>query len=119
VHGGVGHWIAGALLVVVGAASLVQVRRDDDRAVFDGLTPHRIVAGALLLSLDNLAVGFALGAFGAPLLAAALVFGAVSVSLALFGFEVGRRAALVVHDTESFAGVLLIIVGLGVLTHLL
>jgi putative Mn2+ efflux pump MntP len=115
--GGAGHWLAGLLLLTVGAASLLPERRREGVSLV-GLTPRRIVFGALVLSLDNLAVGFALVAFGVPLLAAAAVFGVVSVSLALVGFELGAHVARLVRNTDALAASVLIVVGLGVLAHL-
>jgi putative Mn2+ efflux pump MntP len=58
------HWIGGALLVATGAYSLIQVRRD--RGHHDGLSsaPGQPIGRLLIigaaLSIDNLAVGFAL-----------------------------------------------------------
>ena len=61
-----------------------------------GHAAHWIGAGRLLvtglaLSTDNLAVGFALGAYRVSITVAAIVIGAVSVALSLLGLEIGAR----------------------------
>lgn len=114
--GGAGRWLAGVLLLGVGAATLLPERRGEGRPLSE-LTPSRIVVGAIVLSLDNFAVGFALSTFGVPLLAAAAVFGIVSVALALVGLELGGHLARLVHNTDALAGLVLIVVGLGVLVR--
>jgi putative Mn2+ efflux pump MntP len=53
-----------------------------------------------------------------PLLAAAAVFGIVSVALALLGFEVGSRATRLVRNSDALGGCVLIVVGVGVLAHI-
>ncbi len=45
--------------------------------------------------MDNLAVGFALGAYRVSLPVAALVIGAVSVAMSLAGLELGARIGAV------------------------
>lgn len=43
-----------------------------------------------MLSIDNLAVGFALGTCHVALLTTAVIIGAVTVTMALIGLELGR-----------------------------
>ena len=72
----------------------------------------RVAASGLALSADNLAAGFALGAYHTGLAVAATVFGAVSVIMTLAGLELGARlGAGVGHRSELVAGALLITVG--------
>jgi putative Mn2+ efflux pump MntP len=94
-----------------------------------------LIVTALAVGMSNLGAAIAVGsagvdartkrwilgslaALGAPLLAAAGVFGTVSVALALLGFEVGRHAARLVRNADALAGCVLIVVGVGVLAHL-
>jgi manganese efflux pump family protein len=53
-------------------------------------TGQLLVTG-IALSIDNLAIGFALGAYHVNLAAAAVIIGAVSVPLSLAGLELGDR----------------------------
>ena len=65
-----------------------------------------------MLSGDNLAAGFALGAYQVSIAAAAVVFGAVSVVMSLAGLELGARIGAAAGErSELIACVLLIVVG--------
>ena len=69
----------------------------------------------LALSIDNLAVGFALGAVHVSLPVAVLVIGAVSVTLSLLGLELGNRLSTRIGDRgEILGGLVLIGVGIAV-----
>ena len=92
------HWIGAGLLIATGLYALVQAARDrggDQDG--DGPVPEagqplgRLLVTGLALSIDNLAVGFALGTYHVSLAVAAIVIGAVSVGLSLLGLELGRR----------------------------
>jgi len=70
------------------------------------------VVSAAALSVDNLAAGFALGAYRGGLAVAATVFGAVSVLMSLFGLEVGAKLGAAVGDrSELIACAVLVAVG--------
>jgi len=86
------HWIGAGLLIATGLYALVQASRDTDAnqgGPADQDTGRLLVTG-LALSTDNLAVGFALGAYRVNFTAAAVVIGAVSVALSLLGWRSGR-----------------------------
>jgi putative Mn2+ efflux pump MntP len=116
--GAFGHaarWIGAALLIATGLYGLVQALRRDDHdttgAAAEG-TGQLLITG-LALSIDNLAVGFALGTYHVPLLTAAVVIGAVSVAMALAGLELGR---LLGTKAGEWGGALggIVLVGVGV-----
>jgi manganese efflux pump family protein len=75
---------------------------------------HLLVSG-LALSLDNLVVGFALGAYHTSIALGVIVIGSVSVALSLIGLElgagIGRWAG---RRGEQLAGVMLISVGIAI-----
>ena len=67
------------------------------------------------LSIDNLAVGFALGAYRVNFAAAAIVIGVVSVALSLLGLELGSRIGTRTGDRgELIGGIVLIGVGIAI-----
>jgi manganese efflux pump family protein len=78
----------------------------------------RLLLSGLALSLDNLAVGFALGTLvsgPAGILLSALVIGGVSVAMSLAGLELGARIGSVArHRSELFGAVILITVAAGI-----
>jgi putative Mn2+ efflux pump MntP len=74
----------------------------------------------LVLSGDNLAAGFALGAYHAGIVLAAVVFGVVSVAMSLAGLELGARiGAAAGGRSELVACALLIAVGAIIATGVL
>jgi putative Mn2+ efflux pump MntP len=71
-----------------------------------------VVVSALALSGDNLAAGFALGAYHTGLAVAATVIGTVRVAMSLAGLELGARVGVVAGDrSELIANAMLIVVG--------
>src|SRR5579872_6386843 len=101
--GHVAHWLGGAALVVIGVTGLVLARRGSRPAGEPGAAGEvaaggpaaggpswrlgRVVVSGLALSADNLAAGFALGAYHTGLAVAATVFGVVSVVMSLAGLD--------------------------------
>ena len=111
------RWLGGAALIAFGVAGLVQARRDSGERVpptqRSGAQPtgHLLLTG-LVLSGDNLAAGFALGAYHAGIVLAAVVFGVVSVAMSLAGLELGARIGAAAGErSELIACLLLIVVG--------
>jgi putative Mn2+ efflux pump MntP len=136
--GALGHatrWLGAALLIATGVYSLVQALRSARDAASTGTPssgppssgpqsapppsePQRLgplLVTGLALSLDNLAVGFALGAVHVSLPVAVIVIGAVSVTLSLLGLELGQRLSTQIGGRgEILGGLVLIGVGIAV-----
>jgi manganese efflux pump family protein len=115
--GAVGHasrWLAGALLIAAGGYGLITSLRGRP----GGIAPadgKSLLLGGLVLSLDNLVVGFALGTAHTPVLVGALVIGLVSVGLSLAGLELGARIGHYAGERgEQLAGLMLISVGIAI-----
>jgi putative Mn2+ efflux pump MntP len=113
------QWLGGALLIAAGVYSLIQARlasgdEDDDAAARQRL--GRLLVTGLALSIDNLAVGFALGAVHVSLPVAVVVIGAVSVTLSLLGLELGHRISVRLGSSASRGEVLggLVLIGVGI-----
>jgi manganese efflux pump family protein len=131
------RWLSGAVLIAIGVTSLILAHRGT-RGSRGSRGDHgargargqgagggmgtggdgsswrlgRVAASGLALSADNLAAGFALGAYHTGLAVAAAVFGAVSVIMTLAGLELGARLGTGVGDrSELIASVMLIAVG--------
>jgi putative Mn2+ efflux pump MntP len=111
------RWLGAAALIAFGVAGLVQARRDSGERVppaqRSGAQPiGRLLLSGLVLSGDNLAAGFALGAYHAGIVLAAVVFGVVSVAMSLAGLELGARIGAAAGErSELIACLLLIVVG--------
>jgi len=121
------RWLGGGVLIAFGAWGLVHAWRARDGGAPDGGAPEggapdggagrqpigRQLAGGLVLSGDNLAAGFALGAYHTGIVVAAVVFGVVSVAMSLAGLELGARIGAAAGErSELIACALLIVVGI-------
>jgi manganese efflux pump family protein len=114
--GVLGHatrWVGGGVLIATGGYALVQAwRGSPGAAVASPQGLGRLVVTSLALSIDNLAVGFALGTYRVPFALAAAVIGAVSITLSLGGLELGARVGRKAGQRgEIVGGVILIAVG--------
>ncbi|MGH2876351.1 MAG: manganese efflux pump MntP family protein [Solirubrobacteraceae bacterium] len=114
--GGAAHWIGGGLLVAAGVQMAVGALRnsgeDSDTPALAGAPLGRLILLAAGLSIDNLVIGFALGARNTPLVLAIVVIGAVSVGLSLLGLELGGRLGEGVGRRSELLGAL-VLVGVG------
>src|SRR5262249_45502560 len=112
--GGAGRWLAAAMLIGVGIYGLFGPIRDE-AGVITAAPMRAVLIGGLILSLDNLVVGFALGSTHTPILLGALVIGLVSVGLSLIGLELGARIGNKAGERgEQLAGLMLISVGVAI-----
>jgi putative Mn2+ efflux pump MntP len=119
--GGHGGLVAGVVLCLAGGYTLVESVRskshdgDDSEDPDSGPSFGRLLVLGAALSLDNLAVGFALGAYHVNAIVAALVIGVVSMALTLLGLELGSRLGTRLGPwAERVGGLLLIVVGVVV-----
>lgn len=123
--GSAAHIIGGLVLIAVGAQITIAATRSQRPAAAGSDDPASAHLGRLLLlaaglSIDNLVVGFALGAYRAPLAVSVAVIAGVSVGLSLVGLELGARLGTrVEHRSEVLSGIVLVGTGLAILTNLL
>jgi len=119
--GSAAHWIGAALLIATGGYAVLQAVRGQGReehqpaAGGNQLQTGRLLVTGIALSIDNLAVGFALGAYHVNLVLAAVIIGVVSVTLSLAGLELGDRLGTKVGERgELIGGLVLIAVGIAI-----
>jgi manganese efflux pump family protein len=125
VAGYVGHqlagYVAGGILILTGLYTILQGRQV--KAEETGprrLQTHRLIITALALSIDNLAVGFALAVYHIQIVIAAVTMGAVSVAMSLAGLELGNRLGRRVEEwSEELGGGVLVLVGIAIASGLL
>ena len=116
------HWIAFALLVLIGGRMIREamsgVEKAGDRDPTRGLS---LVMLSIATSIDALAVGFSLSVIGVSIWFPAFIIGLVAGVLTVVGMLVGRR----IGDrwgprVEILGGVVLIVIGTRILyEHLL
>jgi manganese efflux pump family protein len=117
------HWIGAALLIATGLYAVIQPVRARNKSggqraeTAVGQRTGRLVVTGLALSIDNLAVGFALGTYHVSLIPAVTVIGVISVCLSLIGLELGQRlGAKTGEHGEILGGLVLIGVGVAIAT---
>jgi len=75
----------------------------------------RLLASGLVLSMDNLVVGFALGTYGVSVAAGAILIGSISVAMSLVGLELGGLLGRWAGPrSEQMSGLILILVGAAI-----
>jgi putative Mn2+ efflux pump MntP len=113
--------LAGSVLCLAGLYSLISALRpgEGNERPTDYPTTRLVLLGAAL-SIDNIAIGFALGSYHVNVLTAAVVIGLVSVTLSLIGLEIGARLGERLGErSELVGGAVLILIGLLIATGLL
>ncbi len=114
--GGYGKYVGGAILILTGGYTIFQERFiKKDQAQRTQMTARGLLVTALALSIDNLAVGFALAVYPVDILLAAVTFGLVSIVMTLVGLEVGHHLGKRVEEwSEEIGGGVLILVGVAI-----
>jgi manganese efflux pump family protein len=116
------RWTGAALLIATGLYTLRQGLRRDHADAADTAAQGlgQLLISGLALSIDNLAVGFALGTYHVALLTAAILIAAISVTMALIGLELGRLLGTRIGERgEALGGIALAGVGIAIATGLL
>lgn len=123
VLGHAARWIGATLLIAIGVYAIVQALRSQSGkipATPAGQRTGRLLVTGAALSIDNLAVGFALGTLHVNLALAAIVIGAVSITMSLLGLELGSTLGTRTGDRgELVGGLVLIGVGVAIATGVL
>ena len=108
------QWLGGGLLIAAGLFGMAMGLRAEGHDTSKAVSHRgRLVLMGLALSIDNLVVGFALGAYRVSVAVAAIVIGVMSVTLSLVGLELGSRLGPRIGDRAEIVGSL-VLVGVGV-----
>ena len=122
----VDHWIAFALLLVVGGAMLHEARSSGDDAAADQapsggvavrsrVAPRELLVLAVATSIDALAVGISIALLDVDIVLAVVVIGLVTFLMSLLGFALGQRASARRGIAEVAGGLVLIAIGTRIL----
>jgi putative Mn2+ efflux pump MntP len=113
--GGVAELAAAGLVIAVGVWMLVGERDPDPPTTPDDLPVLALAALGLSVSMDELAVGFAMGLAGLPVLAAVALIGIQAFAAAQIGYRVGARVGARFAETAERLGAgALVILGLAI-----
>jgi manganese efflux pump family protein len=112
--------IAAGLLIITGLYALarsVSGAGSQDGKTQVGWSITRMLVIGLVLSVDSLAVGVALGTYGVNMAVAAIVIGAACVALSLLGLRVGRQMGASAGVAGEFiGGSVLVAAGIAIAT---
>lgn len=112
----VDHWIAFALLVLLGINMIREARCPDEDDTNASLAFRVMLPMAVATSIDALAVGVSLTCMEVDILTAAGVIGAVAFCLSVLGGLLGRRlGCLFQRRAELAGGIVLILIGVRIL----
>lgn len=117
-----GKYVGGSILVLTGAYTIFQGRhvQPEGAKAPAAMRLHSLLVTALALSIDNLAVGFALAVYRVQIVVAALTMAGVSVAMSLVGLELGSRLGTRVEAwSEEIGGGVLIVVGIALVLGVL
>ena len=108
------HWIAFALLVIIGVNMIRESREEaegDSNMSFTAMIPL-----AIATSIDALAVGVSFAMVGVNIWLAAIMIACTTLIIATLGFKVGNMfGAKYKSKAEVFGGVILILIGIKIL----
>ncbi len=109
------HWVAFALLALVGGRMILGALRGKDpgRVAGDPTSGWNLVILSVATSIDALAVGFTIGIIGSTILLPALVIGVITGTLTVAGMLLGRQIGAFWGKRVEIAGGL-ILIGIGV-----
>lgn len=121
--GAVASYLAAGILVVIGGLEIKEAVMDDDddddddapgNAILTGERERPLVLVGLSVSLDELAVGFALGVLHVPLGPALVYIAVQAFALTFVGLLIGRRLGKRFGErAELAAGVVLALLGVA------
>lgn len=115
------HWIAFAILIVVGGKMLKDAFSSDDNVINTDITKGiKLISLSVATSIDALAVGFSIGLLGDTILFPAIVIGIVAAGMTLIGIIIGEKLSSKYGKKSSLiGGTALVLIGIKiVLEHL-
>jgi putative Mn2+ efflux pump MntP len=110
------HWLAFALLAILGAKMIYEGMTRDEDCPPDPLAGRALLAAALATSVDAAAAGITLSSLGVPVALACAAIGVVTAILCFIGALFGARIGIRFGDqAEIGGGLVLIALGFSIL----
>jgi putative Mn2+ efflux pump MntP len=106
--GSAARWAGAGILFVTAVWGLIEVIRGDDDAprIWHG---WRLLVSGAALSLDDLAVGLALGTVRFPILLAVTAFGLMSFIMSIIGLQLGAKLGTVTGERGELVAAIMLI----------
>jgi manganese efflux pump family protein len=110
------HWVAFALLILIGSRMIYESTRNDSDKIVSSLTIKVLLILSIATSIDALAVGLSIYVLEISIVSLAVVTGIITFTLSFFGVYIGDKFGHILHNkVEPLGGVILIIIGLRIL----
>ena len=110
------HWIAFALLAIIGGNMIKESFDKDEECLDDSLGFKTMIVMAIATSIDALAAGVALKCGGVELWPSVICIGVITFSLSALGVKIGNMGGAKYKSKAEFAGgAILIILGLKIM----
>jgi putative Mn2+ efflux pump MntP len=114
--GFIDHWIAFAILVIIGGKMIIEGFRDDDEPGSFSLAIPTLLVLSVATSIDSLGVGLSFALLSTGIVSAAAIIGIVSFMVSFAGVMFGSRLAVRFgRPVEIAGGIVLIIIGIRIL----
>ena len=112
------HWVAFALLSVIGAKMIYEAfRHRPEKATADRTRGWNLVALSTATSIDALGAGVGMGILGTSLLYPCAIIGITAAAMTLIGIKLGSVISVIIGSRmEAVGGVVLILLSLKMLT---
>ncbi|HEY8694282.1 MAG TPA: manganese efflux pump [Chloroflexota bacterium] len=116
--GDIAPYAAVVLLLAVGLYTVWEGLTDDPLEAYRPAKLLTVLAAALSVSLDELAIGLSLGLLGVPILLAVLLIAAQACLLTFIGTAIGRRvSARFATRAELLSGAVLVLLAVALLAQ--
>ena len=110
------HWIAFALLVLIGANMIREAVKNEEENLNDSFSPKTMLPLAVATSIDALAVGVTFAFLDVSIVPAVSMIGATTFILSAVGVKIGNVfGAKYKSKAEFVGGVILVAMGLKIL----
>ena len=112
------HWIAFALLFVIGVKMIYEaLRHEPEKTTGDRTRGWSLIALSIATSIDALGAGVGMGILKTTLLYPCAIIGVTAAAMTLVGIKLGSVASAVIGSRmEAVGGVVLILLSLKMLT---
>ena len=112
----VDHWIAFALLVLIGANMIRESLKKDDEDLNASFSPKTMLPLAVATSIDALAVGVTFAFLDVQIVPAVSVIGVITFAFSAVGVKIGNVfGAKYKSKAELVGGIVLICIGIKIL----
>lgn len=114
----VDHWIAFALLVLIGANMIRESLKKDDGDLNASFSPKTMLPLAIATSIDALAVGVTFAFLDVQIVPAVSVIGVITFAFSAVGVKIGNVfGAKYKSKAELIGGIVLICIGIKILVE--